>query len=141
MPLAARENELCLVASLYFCAQQCLHVLLRILTYLLELIDGNDARLVRLVDVIENLIQCGLGNFDVAKADVKGGRSCHCVEFEAHAKGGDDLEETFPPHCWLGLELVVDLLAQHIDKFRERGGGVYVYVEDMVLLLDVRLVE
>ena len=73
MAVAAGKDEEAIVHLLNMCAQRSLHVLLRIVGYLLELVDSEDARLVGLFQIAENLFQRELGRVDVAQLDIESG--------------------------------------------------------------------
>lgn len=55
MTIAAGIDKQAIVHFLYMCPQQSLNVFLRVLGYLLKLIDGEDAWLVGLFQITEDL--------------------------------------------------------------------------------------
>ena len=64
--------------------QQSLYVLLRIFGNLLELVNRYDARLVRMSQILENLIERIFGPLDISQLDIESG------------KIGDGVEPKFP---------------------------------------------
>ena len=60
-------------------SQQSLYVFLRILGYLLKLINGEDAWFVSLFQVTENLFKCQLRRMDVTQFDIESGQAGHRV--------------------------------------------------------------
>ena len=58
MTLAAREDEISIAALLNISSENGLHILLRIIAYLLELINGNDTFFIGLLQTGKYLIQC-----------------------------------------------------------------------------------
>ena len=58
MTLAAREDEISIAALLNISSENGLHILLRIIAYLLELINGNDTFFIGLLRTGKYLILC-----------------------------------------------------------------------------------
>ena len=66
MFLATGENEVTVVHLLYLPSQQSLNILLRVFADLLELINGYYAGFVRILQILENLLQRIFRLFNIA---------------------------------------------------------------------------
>ena len=68
MPLASGKDEMGIVAMLHVSAQDSFHIVFRIICDLLEFVDGYDAGLVRLFQIMEYFIQRSVRRLDVSQA-------------------------------------------------------------------------
>ena len=72
MSSGAGKDEMGIVAILHVGAYLCLYIGIAVLCNLLEFIDGDQAGTVRVLKIIENLIQCGCWRLDIANAHCPG---------------------------------------------------------------------
>ena len=112
MTIAASIDEQTVVHLLDISAKQGLDVLLRIVGYLLELVDGEDAGFVGLLQITENLFQRQFWGVDVAQFDVESGRIGNGVVAETASQRVKPCQEFVQDGLSLGHQYRVDFLTQ-----------------------------
>ena len=99
VPVAPGEDEVAVVHLLDVGAQQRFHVLFRIAGYLLELVDGEDAGLVRFLEVREDLFQRQFRSADVPYLEVDLRLPGDGVQAEGRGEGPDGPQEKLHGLC------------------------------------------
>ena len=94
--------------------QQSLYILLRIFGNLLELINRYDAKLVRMRQILENLIERIFGSLDISQLHIESG------------KIGDGVEPEFPADCLKILILDYGILQPAVCLPDDGKGFAYV---------------
>jgi len=107
---------------------------------LLELIDRYDARLVRMRQILENLIERIFGPLDISQLHIESGKIGDGVEPEFPADGLNRLNEKSRHFTTARQECFVNLPAEQIGKFAEARRMQNIDEKSIVLLTDSRFV-
>ena len=112
MTVAAGIDKKAIVHFLDMRSQQSLHVLLRVLGYLLKLIDVEDAWFVSLFQIMEDLFQCQLRCVDVTQFDIECGEAANRVVANTACQGVKTCQELVNHRLPFGHQYGVYFLAK-----------------------------
>ena len=137
---APGKDKMAVLRPLDVSPQQSLYILLRIFGNLLELVNRYDARLVRMSQILENLIERIFGPLDISQLHIESGKIGDGVEPEFPADGLNRLNEKSRHFTTTRQECFVNLPAEQIGKFAEARRMQNIDEKSIVLLTDFRLV-
>ena len=140
MAFAPGKDKMAVLRPLDVSPQQSLYVLLRIFGNLLELVNRYDARLVRMSQILENLIERIFGPLDISQLDIESGKIGDGVEPKFPADGLNRLNEKSHHFTTARQECFINLPAEQIGKFAEARRMQNIDEKSVVLLTDLRLV-
>lgn len=112
MTVAAGIDKQAIVHFLDMRPQQSLHVLFRVLGYLLKLIDGEDAWFVCLFQITEDFFQCQLRCVDVTQFDIECRKATNGVVANTACQGVKTCQELINHRLPFGHQYGVYLLAK-----------------------------
>ena len=136
MTVAAGIDKQTIVHLLDMRPQQSLHVLLRVLGYLLKLIDGENAWFVSLFQITEYLLQRQLRCVDVTQFDIECRQAARRVVSDTACQGVKSCQELINHRLPFGHQYGVYLLAKKQYQFVQAGSRIYIRIKGIVVVLD-----
>ena len=140
MSLGTGEDEVGIGAALHIRAKSCLHGIIAITGNLLELVDGYDARFVRLVQVCKYLIKRNCRIVDGSQAHAPGGYAVH-IKRNLRAQRRHDLDKLLPCSFSFRPKFIHHRLSQHIHKVTQILGSIDIYHKTVVGTTDFLIIE